>query len=71
MQCEDCVKIKYLMNFKGGVKVMRERLSVITPEITELSDLCVRCGRIDPGLYGRYDVKRGLRDINGKGVVAG
>lgn len=50
---------------------MRERLSVITPEITELSDLCVRCGRIDPGLYGRYDVKRGLRDINGKGVVAG
>jgi len=27
--------------------------------------------RIDPELYGRYEVKRGLRDISGKGVLAG
>ena len=27
--------------------------------------------RIDPTLYSKYDVKRGLRDINGKGVLAG
>jgi citrate synthase len=27
--------------------------------------------RIDPALYGQYDVKRGLRDVDGKGVVAG
>jgi len=26
---------------------------------------------IDPELYGKYDVKRGLRDINGKGVLVG
>lgn len=26
---------------------------------------------IDPALYAQHDVKRGLRDINGKGVVAG
>ena len=26
---------------------------------------------VDPGLYSRYDVKRGLRDITGKGVLAG
>ena len=26
---------------------------------------------IDPNLYVEYDVKRGLRDINGKGVLAG
>lgn len=50
---------------------MKERLSVITPEITRLSELCVKCGKIDPELYPKYDVKRGLRDINGKGVVAG
>ena len=25
----------------------------------------------DKDLYAKYDVKRGLRDINGKGVVAG
>ena len=43
---------------------MKERLSVITPEITRLSELCVKCGKIDPELYPKYDVKRGLRDIN-------
>lgn len=26
---------------------------------------------IDPTLYGKYEVKRGLRDINGKGVLTG
>src|SRR5699024_1473593 len=26
---------------------------------------------IEPNLYEKYDVKRGLRDINGKGVVTG
>ncbi|MFQ9975759.1 MAG: hypothetical protein ACLRVN_05515 [Butyricicoccus sp.] len=26
---------------------------------------------IDPALYRKYDVKRGLRDINGQGVLAG
>ena len=26
---------------------------------------------MDVSLYGKYDVKRGLRDINGKGVLAG
>lgn len=27
--------------------------------------------KIEPSLYTKYDVKRGLRDINGKGVLAG
>ncbi len=27
--------------------------------------------KIDPELYTRYDVKRGLRDLNGKGVLVG
>ncbi|MBQ9915046.1 MAG: citrate synthase, partial [Clostridia bacterium] len=26
---------------------------------------------IDPELYGKFDVKKGLRDINGNGVLAG
>lgn len=29
------------------------------------------CNIVDKDLYLKYDVKRGLRDINGKGVVAG
>ncbi len=45
--------------------------SEITPEIRELSNLCCTRGRIDPELYTKCDVKRGLRDINGKGVLTG
>ena len=43
----------------------------ITPEIERMTALCTRHDAIDPALYAKYDVKRGLRDINGKGVVAG
>ena len=43
----------------------------VTPELLELTEECVRNSSIDPSLYGKYDVKRGLRDINGKGVLAG
>ena len=42
-----------------------------TPEIMELTDLCVRNSTMDVSLYGKYDVKRGLRDVNGAGVLAG
>lgn len=43
----------------------------ITPEILELTDLCKAHSTIDTSLYAKYDVKRGLRDINGKGVLTG
>ena len=42
-----------------------------TPEIEEFAALCSRNNRIDASLYARYDVKRGLRDLNGKGVLTG
>lgn len=45
--------------------------SSITPEIYYLSDIAQKNGMIDPSLYDVHNVKRGLRDINGKGVVAG
>ena len=48
-----------------------QRFSEITPEILQLSERCLKNGKIDPGLYAKYDVKRGLRDLNGKGVLAG
>jgi len=50
---------------------MGNPFSQITPEILELSDLCKANSTIDPALYEKYDVKRGLRDINGKGVLTG
>ena len=37
----------------------------------ELSKLCQEYNGIDTSLYTKYDVKRGLRDVNGKGVLAG
>ena len=43
----------------------------ILPEIRQLTDLCVENSVIDPELYGKYEVKRGLRDLNGKGVLTG
>lgn len=45
--------------------------SQVTDEIQELSKLCLENLQIDPELYSKYEVKRGLRDINGKGVLAG
>lgn len=45
--------------------------SKITPDIVSLSELCRKNDGIDPEFYTKYDVKRGLRDLNGKGVLAG
>ena len=43
----------------------------ITPEIEELALKCETNNAIDKELYAKYEVKRGLRDLNGKGVLAG
>ena len=43
----------------------------ITPEIEALAAQSLQNSSIDAGDYVRYDVKRGLRDLNGKGVLAG
>lgn len=43
----------------------------VTPEMESLTQVCVENSKMDPSLYGKYDVKRGLRDVNGKGVLAG
>ena len=36
-----------------------------------LSAMATASSQVDSSLYAKYDVKRGLRDINGKGVLAG
>ncbi len=43
----------------------------ITPEIIHLAQLSRDAGMINSELFTKYDVKRGLRDLNGKGVLAG
>ncbi len=45
--------------------------SEITPDIIRLAKKSEAADIIDTELFTRYDVKRGLRDLNGKGVLAG
>lgn len=39
--------------------------------LVPLTDMAIKSSSINPELYNKYDVKRGLRDISGKGVLAG
>ena len=39
--------------------------------IRQLSERAISSSQVDTALYTKYDVKRGLRDLNGKGVLAG
>lgn len=45
--------------------------SEITPDILALAEKATQADLMDPELFAKYDVKRGLRDVNGKGVLAG
>ena len=45
--------------------------SKVTEDIARLSELAEKASYIDPKLYTKYDVKRGLRDITGAGVLVG
>ena len=49
---------------------MANKFSEITPQILELTQKCISNITINAELYGKYDVKRGLRDINGRGVFS-
>ena len=54
---------------------MAERLNndynAITPEILKYTEFCKSNCRIEPQLYIEHKVNRGLRDLNGKGVLTG
>ena len=41
------------------------------PELEKYEKMCLDEGAIDPSLYTKYSVNRGLRDLNGKGVLTG
>lgn len=66
------MNIIYIEN--GGIKMPIDKsinYSEITPEIKELGQLCIDNSSIDPALYTKYQVNRGLRDLNGNGVLTG
>ena len=45
--------------------------SMMTQELQDLAALSMEHGQIPSGLYDQYHVLRRLRDVNGKGVLAG
>lgn len=54
------------MNFKDADLIVKH-----SHEITRLATLASQNDNIVPSAYERYDVKRGLRDADGKGVLCG
>ena len=50
---------------------MAKKIYEVTPEILALTDICSRNNQIDASLYQKYRVNRGLRDLNGRGVLTG
>lgn len=72
------VKIPLLQEefYKRKSNSRKERFCMIETKefmdnLSQWSDICLSDERIDLELYEKYDVKRGLRDKNGNGVVAG
>ena len=52
-------------------KSVSEALFDVTPQIEALAKKCEENNEIEKELYIKYEVKRGLRDLNGKGVLVG
>ncbi len=52
-------------------KSMMELGEELNEKFNDLVDYCMVSGAINLDLYNEYDVKRGLRDSNGKGVLTG
>lgn len=50
---------------------MMELEENLNEKFNDLVNYCMVSGAIDLDLYNEYDVKRGLRDSNGKGVLTG
>ena len=53
------------------MSMIEPKFSEMAPKIKELADQCVANDAINPELYAKYDVKRGLRDVSGRGVTTG
>lgn len=50
---------------------MKRDFSIITPQISDLSHVCFENNIIVQDLYKKFAVNRGLRDLNGNGVLTG
>ncbi len=56
---------------KGGCYMKEFNYSEVTKDIYDLSDLCIQNSTIEQSLYETNCVNRGLRDLQGNGVITG
>ena len=54
-----------------GLGFIEENYTGKLPDIEKYARLCTENTHFDPELYYKYNVKRGLRDLDGKGVLTG
>ena len=59
------------MNYNDLRDNLAARFSKYAQDLSELTRMASKSDIINPKLYEKYDVKRGLRDVNGNGVVCG
>ena len=59
------------MNYSDLRENVLKQYAKYAQDIMELTKMAQKNDIINPKLYEKYDVKRGLRDINGNGVVCG
>ena len=50
---------------------MAKEMTEFNNRLDKLAEYCMNSGRFNQDLYIEYDVKRGLRDSNGKGILTG
>lgn len=69
----DCMSVQKNRNENPEfiVSETENKYSRITPYIRKMADLSARNNGIRPEMYAENKVNRGLRDLNGKGVVTG
>ncbi|MCF0143464.1 MAG: citrate synthase, partial [Parasporobacterium sp.] len=53
------------------IKTEKNPFSENTPQLNALAELCMTNNKITPELFHKYNVKRGLRDERGQGVLTG
>ena len=56
---------------KEVISVQLNKFCETTTQLTELAKKCVENSTIEPSLYEKNNVKRGLRDVDGSGVLTG
>lgn len=62
---------KEVFTMADGIRFIEKIHRESSPDIKKYAEICMENTNFDPVLYTKYNVKRGLRDLDGKGVLTG